>query len=85
MHGKLGEFEDHRAGAHAHAHFPVRRVDRLAFELQGLDGIEGDDIVGIGGGDVGDVAVAHGLHPAIDQLADLGFGCGAHRGASDST
>jgi hypothetical protein len=31
----------------------VRRVGGLALELQGLDGIEGDDVVGIGGDDVG--------------------------------
>ncbi|MNF18699.1 hypothetical protein D3C80_2229370 [compost metagenome] len=49
-------------------------VGGFAFELQCLDGIESDDVVGIGGGDGLDVAVAHGLHPAVDQLADFVFG-----------
>ncbi|MNP57998.1 hypothetical protein D3C76_1528730 [compost metagenome] len=78
MYGQLFHLEHHRAGAEAHAHFPVGAVGGLAFELQLFDGVEGEDVVGVRGGDTVKVAVADGLHPSVDQLADFGFGCAVH-------
>ena len=58
-------------------------VHGLALELQFLDRIEGDDVVGIGGGDTWDVTITHRLHPAFDQFTDFAFGLSIHEGLSE--
>ncbi|MNT84070.1 hypothetical protein D3C72_2240350 [compost metagenome] len=53
-------------------------VSGLALELQLFDGIEGEDIVGVGRDDGGDVTGADGGNPGLDELADFVFGGTAH-------
>ncbi|MNY37121.1 hypothetical protein D3C86_1716580 [compost metagenome] len=69
----LFELEDAGIGALRHTELPVGAIALLALELQGLDRIESDDVVGIRLHDGIDVLGHHGTVPALDQLANLGF------------
>ncbi|MNL64137.1 hypothetical protein D3C87_1883260 [compost metagenome] len=51
----------------------MRAVRLLALELQGLDRVEGDDVVGIQGHDFIYVLGHHGLTIGFDQVLDLGL------------
>lgn len=69
--GDFLEFEDVRAGAHFHARDPVRAVRRFALELQGLDRIEGDDVVGVQRHDFLHVLGHDGFAIGVDQGLDF--------------
>lgn len=71
--GHLVELEDVRAGAHLHAFLPMGAVGRLALELQRLDRIEGDDVIGIQRHDFFHVLGHDSLAIAVDQVLDLGL------------
>ena len=69
--GDLVELENVRAGAHLHTGFPVLAVGRLALELQGLDRVERDDVVGVQRHDFLDVLGHHRFAVSVDQGLDF--------------
>ncbi|MNM85570.1 hypothetical protein D3C81_976940 [compost metagenome] len=71
--GDFVEFENVRARAHLHAFLPMRAVGRLALELQSLDRVEGDDVIGIQRHDFLNVLGHDGLAVVLDQVLDLGL------------
>ncbi len=75
----LMEIELVRAGAHFHTGLPMGPVGGLALELQGLDGIERDNVLVIERHDFFDVLGHDGLAIGVDQGLDFGFsGLGIH-------
>ncbi|MNV91391.1 hypothetical protein D3C71_1858810 [compost metagenome] len=69
------KLEEVRARAHRHALFPVRAVGRLALELQRLDGIERDNVVGVQPHEPVNVLGDHQLPVRLDQVLDIGVFC----------
>ncbi len=69
--GNFVELENVRAGAHFHARHPVRAVGRFALELQGLDRVEGDDVVGVQRHDFLHVLGHDGFAVSVDQSLDV--------------
>ncbi|MCY1459184.1 hypothetical protein D9M71_766360 [compost metagenome] len=57
--------------AHFHAFQPMRAIGRLAAKLQGLDGVVGDDVVGVQGHDFIDVLRDDRLTVIGDQGLDF--------------